>query len=311
MDAALVFALFTVVMTVGLALMYHPQIGLAGIGQFGIVGFWGVGLYSFGVLFVKVPWPWGAPWPFFFSLLGAALVSGLAGILIGWVISDLDTDGVLVGTLGFATVIRILMTTEKGLTGGVAGLGGLEIPVTIGSRLVNETLWLVVLCLVVGAMLFYLHRAHRAPYGRLLIALGANEALARSLGKPTFRVKVAMFAWTSAGMGVLGALYGSMIHFLTPLKLSIGVTLAAMVGLVVGGSARLWGAVVGVALTVGLFDVVIQLYVPLPRSWYQQAFPVAKQIAYGLLLIIVLTFRPSGILGPLRRDKLMAKALHE
>jgi branched-chain amino acid transport system permease protein len=311
MDAALVFALFTVVMTMGLALMHHPQLGLAGVGQFGIVGFWGVGLYAFGVLYVKIDWLWPAPWPFLISLMGATVAAGLAGLLIGWVISNLDIDGVLVGTLGFAAVVRILMTTEKELTGGVAGLGGLEIPVSVGSRLANETLWLAILGLMVGGMLLYLHRVHRSPYGRLLVAIGANEALARSLGKPTFGVKMAMFAWTSAGMGLLGAMYGSMIHFLTPLKLSIGVTLAAMVGLVVGGSARLWGAIVGVVLTVGLFDVVIQLYVPLPRSWYQQALPVAKQVAYGLLLIVVLTFRPFGALGPLRRDRLIEKVIHE
>jgi len=80
-----------------------------------------------------------------------------------------------------------------------------------------------------------------------------------------------------------------------------------MVGLVLGGSARVWGAVVGVVLTVGLFDIVIQSYVPLPREWYTQALPVLREAVFGATLIVVLVFRPLGILGDMRRDKLMRK----
>jgi len=80
-----------------------------------------------------------------------------------------------------------------------------------------------------------------------------------------------------------------------------------MVGLVLGGSARVWGAVVGTLLTVGLFDIVVNLYLPLPASFKQQALPVAKEAAFGLLLIVVLMYRASGILGPMRRDKLIGR----
>jgi branched-chain amino acid transport system permease protein len=87
----------------------------------------------------------------------------------------------------------------------------------------------------------------------------------------------------------------------------VGVTLAAMVGLVLGGTARVWGAVVGVVLTVGLFDIVIQSYLPLPKEWYTQAIPVLREAAFGLTLIVVLLFRPLGVLGDMRRDQLMKK----
>ncbi|MEA2026589.1 MAG: hypothetical protein U9O18_07845, partial [Chloroflexota bacterium] len=80
-----------------------------------------------------------------------------------------------------------------------------------------------------------------------------------------------------------------------------------MVGLVLGGTARVWGAVVGVILTVGLFDIVIQSYIPFPREWYNQAIPVLREAAFGATLIVILMFRPLGILGDMRRDKLMRK----
>ena len=85
------------------------------------------------------------------------------------------------------------------------------------------------------------------------------------------------------------------------------VTLAAMVGLVLGASARAWGAVVGVFLSVGLFDIVVRSYLPLPRDWYTQAIPVLREVIFGATLIVVLMFRPLGILGDMRRDKLMRK----
>lgn len=307
LDSFLVSGLFFVVMMIGLGLLLHLQMGLVRIANFGVVGFWGIGMYAFGVLYVKVDWPFGDPWQFLISVAFGTLVAGLSGLLVGWLIADLDDDGVLVGTLGFATVVWILATTEQDLTGGALGMGGLRFPYDIGSVKANESLWLVVMTVVVAVMLYYVARVHRSPYGRLLIAVGDNEPLARSLGKPTFRTKLWLFVVGSAGMGLLGALYGVMVRFLETANLGINITLAAMVGLVLGGSARVWGAVVGVIISVGLFDIVIQSYLPLPRDWFNQAIPVLREMAFGAVLIIVLLYRPFGILGDMRRDKLMRR----
>ena len=307
LDAFLIFGLFEVVMVVGLGLLLHLELGLARIANFGVVGFWGIGMYAFGVLYVQVDWPFGDPWQFLVCAAIATAVSGLAGLLVGWLIADLDTDGVLVGTLGFAGVVLILATTEDDLTGGARGLGGLKFPYNIGTVKENEFVWLVILAAVVALILAFVRLVHRSPYGRLLIAMGSNEALARSLGKPTFRAKLILFALASAGMGLLGAMYGVMVRFLEVANLGVDVTLAAMVGLVLGGTARVWGAVVGVFLTVGLFDIVVQSYLPLPQEWYTQAIPVLREAAFGLTLMIVLLFRPLGLLGDMRRDQLMRK----
>jgi len=307
LDAFLITGLFQVVMVIGLALLLHLQLGLARIANFGVVGFWGLGMYTFGVLYVQVDWPFGEPWQFFVCAAAAALVAGVAGLLVGWLIADLDTDGVLVGTLGFATAVQILAITQDDLTGGARGMGGLGFPYDIGRVKENEFLWLLIMAAVVVAIFLYVWRVHRSPYGRLLIAVGGNEPLARSLGKSTFRTKLWLFAVGSAGMGLIGAMNGVMARYLDVGSLGVGVTLAAMVGLILGGTARVWGAVVGVILTVGLFDIVIQFYLPLPKEWYSQALPVLREAAFGLTLMIVLLFRPLGLLGDMRRDKLMSK----
>jgi branched-chain amino acid transport system permease protein len=307
LDAFLISGLFGVVVVIGLALLLHLQLGLARIANFGVVGFFGLGMYAFGVLYVKVDWPFGDPLQFLVCAVAATLISGLAGVLVGWLISDLDIDGVLVGTLGFATAVAILATTERGLTGGAEGMGGLGFPYDIGTTKDNEFLWLIITTIVVVAILAFVVQVHRSPYGRLLIAVGGNEPLARSLGKPAFRTKLWLFALASAGMGLLGAIDGVMVRFLDPANIGIDVTLAAMVGLVFGGTARAWGAVVGVILSVGLFDIVIQFYLPLPKDWYNQAIPVLREAVFGLTLIVVLLFRPLGVLGDMRRDNLMRR----
>jgi branched-chain amino acid transport system permease protein len=167
--------------------------------------------------------------------------------------------------------------------------------------------WLLITAAVVALILWYVWRVHRSPYGRLLIGVGGNEPLARSLGKPTARAKLLLFGVTSAGMGLLGAMYGVMVRFLDISNLGIEITLAAVVGLVLGGTMRVWGGVIGVILTVGFFDIIVQSYLPLPREWYTQAIPVLREAVFGATLIIVLLFRPLGILGRMRRDRMMRK----
>src|SRR5512141_1073133 len=153
LDAFLISGLFEVVMVIGLALLLHLQLGLARIANFGVVGFWGIGMYAFGVLYVKVDWPFGEPFQFLACAAAATVIAGLAGLLIGWLTADLDTDGVLVVTLGFATAVQLLAITQDDLTGGARGMGGLGYPYDIGKVKDNELLWLFILTLVVAAIL--------------------------------------------------------------------------------------------------------------------------------------------------------------
>ena len=307
LDQFLIAGLFQVTMLIGLALLLHLQLGLTRIANFGVVGFWGVGLYAFGVLYVRVDWPFEDPVQFVVCAALATLAAGLCGLLVGWLIADLDVDGMLVGTLGFATAVAILATTQQDLTGGALGMGGLRFPYDAGDVAVNELIWLLVMVAVVAGILAYVWLVHRRPYGRLLIAIGSNEPLANSLGKPATRTKLGLFAITSALMGLLGAMYGVMARFLEVGSLGIELTLAAVVGLVVGGSVRVLGAVVGVLLTVGFFDIVIQSYIPLPAEWYTQTIPLLREVLFGIALILVLMFRPYGLLGHMRRDRLMER----
>lgn len=306
-DTFLIGGLFEVAMVIGLALLLHAQLGLAKIANFGVVGFWGLGLYTFGVSYVQIDWPFDDPWRFFVCAALAVVASGLAGLLVGWLISDLDNDGVLVVTLGFASVVSLLAVSQQELTGGALGLGGLDFPYDLESVKAEELLWLLITAVVVVGIFLYVRQLHRSPYGRLLVAIGDNEPLARNLGKGTAAAKLGMFAVTSALMGLLGAMYGVQARFLEVGSLGVEVTLAAIVALVLGGTVRVWGAVIGGFLTIGFFDILVQAYIPLPQEWYTQAVPVLREAVFGAALILVLLFRPLGILGRMRRDTLMRR----
>lgn len=307
LDAFLIFGAFKVVEIMGLGLLVHIQLGLTRIANFGIVGFWGLGLYAFGVSYVQIDWPFGEPFQFLACAAIATAVAAVAGLIVGWIIADLDDDGTLVGTLGFATIVVILATTQQGLTGGALGLGGLDFPYEFGRVKTREFTWLLITTGVVAVIFLYAWRIHRRPYGRLLIAIGANEPLARGMGKPTTAAKLRMMAVTSGAMGLLGAMHGVMVRSLEINSLDVGVTLAALAALILGGTARVFGAVVGVLLTVAFFDIVVQFYLPLPQEWNTQALPVAREAVFGAAMVLVLLFRPHGLLGRMRRPALMGR----
>ncbi|MFH2071923.1 MAG: hypothetical protein ABIJ75_03620 [Actinomycetota bacterium] len=83
LDAFLITGLFSVFMVIGLALLLHLQMGLARIANFGVVGFWGLGMYVYGVLYVQVDWPFDDPWRFLLSALAGVVAAGISGLLVG------------------------------------------------------------------------------------------------------------------------------------------------------------------------------------------------------------------------------------
>jgi branched-chain amino acid transport system permease protein len=235
--------------------------------------------------------------PFIVALILATLVTGLVGWLLGRLILDLDPQSVLVATLSFATIIQYLVTTEKWLTKGVVGLGSVPFPFDFGRY--SDLGHLALMLIITAGLIWYAYRLEAAPYGRLLTSIQDNEVLARGLGKFTFQEKLRFFTVTSAVIGLLGALNASAVHFLVPRMLGPGVTFTVWIALILGGRKRVLGGMIGVLATVGIFDFVLETFVPIsPQS--AQLIPVIKNFLYGTALVLILLFRPYGILGAKR-----------
>ncbi len=287
--AYLIFTLSLLLIYVGLALALHIQFGLLGIANFGVVGFWGLGMYAMGVLQVQLDMS-------FVDALFLVLVLSIAvSWLMGWLVLRLDPQATLCATIAFAAIVSLLVVTEKWATMGVVGLGTIRYPFRIGGG--TEYLYFAFLLAVVVGLQILVLRLHRSPTGKLLQAIRDNEELCASLGKNTFQVKMFWFVIASVVMCLLGALSAPLNQFLTPNMIVPSVTFAVWIALILGGKGHSLGAVVGVFVTFGLFDILIETYAPVSPE-LAVVVPNMKLFLYGLLLMAVLIYRPTGLLAP-------------
>jgi branched-chain amino acid transport system permease protein len=284
----LIFSFSLMLIYIGLAQLLHVQFGLAGIPNFGVVGFWGIGLYGTGVLYVQFDVPLAI------AILAASGAAALAAWVLAVLVLQRSGQAVLAATLAFAAIVATLVVTEKDLTGGVRGLGTIGYP--FGDLANRNLVFGVIIAIVVGALIYASAKLRDSRMGRVLIAIRDNEELAASLGKDTVSAKRTTFVVTCALMGLLGGLSAPLNQFLVPYLLAPSVTFAVWIALVLGGKGHNFGAIVGVFVTFGLFDILIETYAPVPA---EQAImlPNFKLFCYGVLLVAIIMFRPSGLLG--------------
>lgn len=284
----LIFSLSLMLIYIGLAQLLHIQFGMTGIPNFGVVGFWGLGLYGTGVLFVTYNVP------LLPAIIGAAVISGAVAYVLALLVLQKSGQAILAATLALATVVATLVITEKQLTNGVQGLGMIGFPFSeLGSR---NVIYFGFLIAVVAALIWVSAKLRDSRLGRQLVAIRDNEELAASLGKDTAGIKRMTFVITCGLMAVLGGLTAPLHQFLVPYHLAPSLTFAVWIALVLGGKGHNLGAIVGVFATFGLFDILIETYAPVPT---EQAIllPNFKLFCYGLLLVLIIMFRPAGLLG--------------
>ena len=284
----LIFSFSLMLVYIGLAQLLHIQFGILGIPNFGVVGFWGLGLYGTGVLYVT----YGVP--LFPALIGASLIVAAVSYVLALMVLQRSGQSILAATLAFAAVIATLVVTEKQLTNGVQGLGTISFP--FGDLEARNVLYFFILMAFVAALIWISAKLRDSRMGRTLIAIRDNEELAASLGKDTAGMKRMVFVVTCALMGILGGLTAPLHQFLVPYHLAPSLTFAVWIALVLGGKGHNLGAIVGVFVTFGLFDILIETYAPVPA---EQAIllPNFKLFCYGLLLVLIIMFRPAGMLG--------------
>ncbi|MEL7026941.1 MAG: branched-chain amino acid ABC transporter permease [Pseudomonadota bacterium] len=284
----LIFSFSLMLVYIGLAQLLHVQFGLLGIPNFGVVGFWGAGLYGTGVLFVEYSVP----------LLPAIVLASVFSAALAYVLALLvlqrSGQSILAATLALAAVVATLVVTEKQLTGGVQGLGTIGFPFAgLDGR---NAVFLGILAAVVAAMIWGSAKLRDSRLGRQMIAIRDNEELAASLGKDTAATKRMTFAVTCGLMGLLGGLSAPLHQFLVPYLLAPSLTFAVWIALVLGGKAHNLGAMIGVFATFGLFDILVETYAPVPPE-FALMVPNFKLFCYGVLLVLIIMFRPTGILG--------------
>ena len=296
-------ALILGVMVLGLNLQW----GLTGLFNVGIAGFVAIGAYTSAILTTPdaVDRIGGFNWPMPLGWLAAMVVAGAAAALTGFATLRLKSDYLAITTFGVAVVVQLVALNAQGLTGGPFGVAFIPRPFAdlAEQPVLFNFLNLAVVAAVTLAVYLALEHLSRSPWGRVLRALREDERAAISLGKSARSYRIQAFAAGGAVMGLAGALQAHFIGFIAPDNYLPTLTFQVWAMLMVGGSGSNRGALAGAVVVwaiwvgAGAFTSAV-----VPMDW--QARTASLQIvAIGVMLCLILLWRPQGFFGGRKRVK--------
>ena len=266
-----------------IALYAMPAIGLCLLvgycGQLSIshAAFFAIGAYTSGVLSVKFAVP---PW---LSVLVAQGVAGLIAGFIGWVVLRLSGHYLAIATLSFTVIVEVAIKEMPKWTGGLTGLTAIP-PLTLGTlRLSSDYAFYFLAWSVALAMLLFALNIGESRIGRAFRAVREGEKVTELLGIDVSALKIQAFVLSSLFASIGGSLYAHFVGFVSPTVGSVGFAIDIILVLAFGGFDRLWGAMIGVAAVTYLNE-------------YAVAFADYKRVVFGLVLIAIMMFLPTGLL---------------
>ena len=274
--------------------------GITGMFSLGHAGFMAIGAYVSAILILPAtqkqamwilepiyPWLLNLNAPFIVSLLAAGLAAAFFGWLVALPVLRLGGDYLGIATLGFAEIIRILITNLTPLTNGSLGLKGIPS---------HATLWMSWGCLAV--VLVCTVSMLRSNVGSVLRAVRDDDAAARMMGVDTFRMRVLAFTLGCFGGGLGGALMGNLITTIDPRMFMITQTYNILMIVVIGGLGSVTGSIVGSALVTVMLEWLRFVENPITIGGFNiPGIPGMRMVIFSLLLVAVIIFRREGIMG--------------
>lgn len=260
-----------------LAESLNVVVGLTGQFSLGHAGFWAVGAYVSALLMIRLGLSfWSAC---LISMAGSFVV----GVFLGLPAMRLKGDYLCIVTLGFGEIVRILATNLK-ITRGPMGLPGIPF-VRIGSfEFATETSMYYLCWGAVFLTAYVVSAMRRSKFGRALMAVRDDELGAAALGVNTTYYKVLSFGIGGMFAGLAGALYASWTTFISPDVFQFSDSANIFCMMILGGLGTIAGPILGAFLLAGLPEVLRQ-------------FAEFRLILMGLVMILLMIYRPGGILG--------------
>jgi branched-chain amino acid transport system permease protein len=211
------------------------------------------------------------------SLTVGALAAGGAGLLVGIPSLRLKGDYLAIVTLGFGEIIRVLILNIPSV-GGATGFTA-ALPITSFFWIFSVAILTIVI----------VRNIAMSTFGRALGAIRSDEIAAEAMGVQTTRYKVLAFVISAGLAGVAGGLWGQLFaNPLNPQNLNFVKSIEVIVMIVLGGIGSITGAVIG-ATTLTVLPELLR--------GFDQQFPGLRMVLYALLLILLMIFRPQGIMG--------------
>lgn len=288
-----------VVIYVVLASGLNIVVGFTGLLDLGYVAFFAIGGYYSAIVFIKIlQMSFGVNidnywWLMWVNLLVGGLLAAAAGAILGYPTLRLRGDYLAIMTLGFGEIIRIVANNWVGLTRGPSGISGIPQPQLFGFHF-SSTISLYLLGLLLGIIsLFLISRVVRSRIGRAWTAIREDEVAAEAMGIHTSRYKLLSYATGAFFAGVMGVFFGHYLNFIHPSDFQLMESFVILSLVVLGGMGNLAGPVIGAVIWISLQEY-------LRNFSFVQTHPEVRGIAMGLILVLLMVFRPQGLLGSRR-----------
>jgi branched-chain amino acid transport system permease protein len=274
-----------VLMAIGLNIV----VGQAGLLDLGYVAFFAIGSYTMAKLGVALSLS------FWVILPAAVALSVIAGVALGTPTLRLRGDYLAIVTLGFGEIIRLTARNAEAL-GGPRGISGIPHPppavgITFGVLDPKPYYWLLLSFIIL--VVFLVRRLERSRVGRAWTAIREDEDAAELMGVPTFQVKLWAFAIGAGIGGMGGCLYATKVISITPDTFTLILSILFLSAVVLGGSGNLVGVIVG---------AVVVAYLPERFRGFQEL----RVLAFGAVLVVMMVFRPQGLIPSRRRTAELA-----
>ena len=272
--------------------VYGMNIILGLTGQLSLAhgGFFGIGVYTVGLLTTDYDWSF---WASFFIAIALTAVIGFAA---GVVALRTREEYFAIFTMAVGTIIFLVISRWESVTHAHSGVNGVKFPEGVGPIDFSEPILMYYLVLVFLAGSAYVTWAiKRSGVGRTLVAIRTSEDLASSIGVNVGLNKQLAFAASTTFAGAAGGLYAAVQGFVGPSSANINVTFEMLMFILVGGLGTVLGPIVGTFIVTFLFEQF-------------QDFQDYRFIVLGPVIIALVIFAPKGIVGYL--NSMLAKRKH-
>ncbi len=259
------------------AMGLNLTVGYAGQISLGQGAFFGIGAYT-AALLMK------AGWSFLAVLPVAAIGCFLVGLILGFPALRVQHHYLAFATLGFNVLVFLFIRNEQWLTGGTFGISGIPRPELFGFAFKSSLAFFYFVFVSTIGLALIMAWILRSPWGRAFAALRDNPIRAESLGVNITAYTLLAFAIGAAFGGVGGAYFASLVEFIEPAPFHVSASLMMLLMVVVGGSGRFFGPMLGAGIVMLLPE-----WLRFMQSWYL--------VIFGVAVVALMVWVPGGLLA--------------
>jgi branched-chain amino acid transport system permease protein len=259
-----------------LAQSLNLVLGYGGLLSLATPAFFGIGAYVAAILALRFGWDSTAT----FAL--AALAGVATGIAIGFPSLRVSRHSFVIVTLSATLLLQLVANNWEEVTRGSLGLANIPAPRLFGVMVEGRSGWYVVSAAAAGAVVLVTHLIVGSRFGRALVATRENEQLALAAGIDVFRTRLFALSLSGAFAGFAGALYAHFITYIDPGVFGFSVSETLLIMVILGGSGTLWGPVGGAIVFAALPELL-------------RIAPETRSLVYGVILLLIVLYRPAGM----------------